>query len=128
MMNFKIFKYLFSKTRRPYYSELLLAKDGILSCPECHSIGIVVSGNHDSLGHGHCNECKFTGNLNLFMAYGLDDRYKVPSKRLNVECPDCGAGSQLIVRDGKYGLFVGCSNYPACNYLMNIEISTRVEV
>lgn len=27
-------------------------------------------------------------------------------------CPECGG--ELVLRDGKYGLFVGCTNYPEC--------------
>lgn len=30
------------------------------------------------------------------------------------KCPKCGG--ELIERDGKYGKFIGCSNYPRCNY------------
>ena len=29
-------------------------------------------------------------------------------------CPDCG--SDLVVRQGKFGKFYGCSNYPKCRY------------
>lgn len=29
-------------------------------------------------------------------------------------CPKCGG--KLINRSGKYGAFIGCSNYPKCNY------------
>ncbi len=31
------------------------------------------------------------------------------------ECPDC-EGGQLIVRWGRYGKFIGCSNFPKCHY------------
>ncbi len=30
-------------------------------------------------------------------------------------CPDCG--SPLVIRKGKYGEFVACSNYPKCKYI-----------
>ena len=30
------------------------------------------------------------------------------------KCPKCGG--QLVERNGKYGKFVGCSNYPKCTY------------
>ncbi len=30
------------------------------------------------------------------------------------KCPKCGGN--LIARDGKYGAFLGCSNYPRCKY------------
>ena len=29
-------------------------------------------------------------------------------------CPKCGG--KLIMRDGKYGKFIGCSNFPKCRY------------
>lgn len=29
-------------------------------------------------------------------------------------CPKCGG--ELIMRDGKYGSFIGCSNFPKCRY------------
>ena len=31
------------------------------------------------------------------------------------KCPKCGG--QLIHRNGKYGIFIGCSNYPKCKYI-----------
>lgn len=33
------------------------------------------------------------------------------------KCPKCGG--QLIERTGKYGTFIGCSNYPKCKYTSN---------
>ncbi len=30
-------------------------------------------------------------------------------------CPDCG--NNLVIRKGKYGEFVACSNYPTCKYI-----------
>ncbi len=32
-------------------------------------------------------------------------------------CPQCGG--KLIMRKGKYGSFIGCSNYPNCRYTQN---------
>lgn len=125
-MNFQQFKHLFTKTRRPYDSELALAKDGVLSCPACNSLGIIVSNASDFVAHGHCPACKCTDNLNQFSIGGLPDKYKVAGKKLPVECPDCGAGSHLVVRDGKYGMFIGCSNYPACSYLMNVREDEKI--
>lgn len=29
-------------------------------------------------------------------------------------CPKCGG--RLVKRKGKYGDFIGCSNYPKCHY------------
>ena len=33
------------------------------------------------------------------------------------KCPKCGG--QLVERTGKYGNFIGCSNYPRCKYTKN---------
>lgn len=35
----------------------------------------------------------------------------------NGKCPRCGGN--LVLRNGKYGQFYGCSNYPKCNYILN---------
>ncbi|MCP4360796.1 MAG: type I DNA topoisomerase [Chloroflexi bacterium] len=34
------------------------------------------------------------------------------------ECPDCG--SPLVYREGRYGRFIGCSNFPKCRYTEQI--------
>lgn len=32
------------------------------------------------------------------------------------KCPQCGGN--LVIREGKYGRFYGCSNYPNCRYIL----------
>ena len=34
-------------------------------------------------------------------------------------CPRCGGN--LVLREGRYGRFYGCSNYPKCNYTLNTK-------
>ena len=41
---------------------------------------------------------------------------KSPEKTGDI-CPECG--SDLVIRKGKYGEFVACSNYPTCKYIKN---------
>ncbi|MDD2391538.1 MAG: NERD domain-containing protein [Bacilli bacterium] len=36
-------------------------------------------------------------------------------KENNMICPKCG--SQLVQRNGKYGMFTGCSGFPKCRYI-----------
>ncbi len=38
-------------------------------------------------------------------------------------CPSCGAG-QLSLKIGKFGAFVGCSNYPECRYTRTLSPPT----
>lgn len=40
----------------------------------------------------------------------IDDNSKID----NMICPKCGGS--LVVRNGKYGSFIGCSNYPKCKF------------
>ncbi len=37
----------------------------------------------------------------------------------NDSCPKCG--QPLLIRSGRYGLFLGCSSYPDCDYTSNID-------
>lgn len=38
-------------------------------------------------------------------------------------CPQCE--SQLNIKFGKFGVFIGCSNYPQCTYIKSLENSTE---
>ncbi len=40
-------------------------------------------------------------------------------------CPECGGN--LVIRKGKYGEFVACSNYPTCKYIKK-EVKEKQEV
>ena len=44
---------------------------------------------------------------------------KMLEKRRVLTCPKCGG--ELYRRNGKFGPFYGCSNYPACRYTKNIS-------
>ena len=45
--------------------------------------------------------------------------YKEPLKTTGEKCPVCGG--DLVIRKGKHGEFVGCSNYPECTYIKKDE-------
>lgn len=40
-------------------------------------------------------------------------------------CPEPGCGGTLRERTGRFGPFLGCSNYPACRYTMNLDSNRR---
>jgi len=46
---------------------------------------------------------------------GFDSK---PQIEVNSKCPECGG--VLVERDGKFGKFFGCSNYPKCTYTQKI--------
>jgi len=39
--------------------------------------------------------------------------------KLDIKCPKCGG--DLISKYGKYGKFIGCSNYPKCEYAESVK-------
>lgn len=48
-------------------------------------------------------------------------RNNVANKKVLIRsgiCPKCGG--KLIARNGKYGTFYGCSNYPKCKFTLNV--------
>ncbi len=51
-----------------------------------------------------------------------DMEKKAPQETGEV-CPECG--SPLVVRNGRYGEFVACSNYPECKYIKKEEVEEK---
>jgi DNA topoisomerase-1 len=39
---------------------------------------------------------------------------KVEPEKIGEACPQCG--SDLVIKLGRFGKFIGCANYPSCNY------------
>lgn len=48
-----------------------------------------------------------------------DVMYKEPLKKTGEKCPLCGG--DLVIKNGKHGEFVACSNYPTCKYVKKEE-------
>jgi DNA topoisomerase I len=44
---------------------------------------------------------------------------KIEPVKVGRTCPECG--QELVIRKGKYGQFIACSNYPECKYHENIN-------
>ena len=49
----------------------------------------------------------------------FDKMEKNKTEQTGEVCPNCN--SPLVIRTGKYGKFVACSNYPTCNYVKKEE-------
>ncbi len=45
---------------------------------------------------------------------------KKEAEQTGENCPDCG--SPLVIRNGRYGEFVACSNYPECKFIKKEEV------
>lgn len=50
--------------------------------------------------------------------YNVHNRqYRAKTSIKQGVCPQCGG--QLVLRQGRYGSFYGCSNYPKCKFTLN---------
>src|SRR5438093_2585788 len=58
-------------------------------------------------------ECKTTRKLIATKQGGL--RAAKPDQILDEKCPRCG--SNLVIKQGRYGEFTACTNYPECKYV-----------
>ena len=58
---------------------------------------------------------KFYDEFEPLVKKAFSEMEKTPAKETGEMCPECG--SPLVVRKGKYGEFVACSNYPTCKYI-----------
>ena len=50
----------------------------------------------------------------------FSDMEKKEAEQTGESCPECG--NPLVIRKGKYGEFVACSNYPECKYIKKEEV------
>lgn len=87
----------------------MMLKEGD-TCPAC-SKGTLVLRKNDRV---HFLGCSCFPNCKLKYFTSLASTV-ITLKVLNSICPECQ--SPLAVKKGRYGLFVGCSNYPECNYI-----------
>lgn len=46
-------------------------------------------------------------------------KFKIPPKHTDIKCDKCG--SEMVIRTGKYGEFLACSNYPTCKNIMSMQ-------
>lgn len=85
-------------------------------CPECSSpLSIRLGRRGRFVGCTTYPECSYTRNLED----AAGSRRQEPEVVADRSCPNCE--SPLIIRDGKYGKFIGCSSFPACNFIEPLE-------
>lgn len=47
------------------------------------------------------------------------EKVKMEEELIGENCPECSA--PLLLKEGRYGKFIACKNYPTCKYTKNIE-------
>lgn len=53
------------------------------------------------------------------------ERVKIEPKETDEVCPNCGR--KMLLREGRFGPFLGCSGYPECKTIVNIKKALDVE-
>jgi DNA helicase-4 len=98
-----------------------------IQCPKCGTGLLVKSSTQKSFICSHTNYCDYivpvcskchkgfavlNPETNEMECYACKDKKQ--------KCPECKDGF-LVERNGKFGCFYGCSNYPKCKYTRNIR-------
>lgn len=77
----------------------------------------------DKIAEGKSDHVKVLKSFYNDFEDSLKDAFeKMPKKEVQEtgeDCPKCG--NPLVIRKGRYGEFVACSNYPKCKYIKQDE-------
>lgn len=85
-------------------------------CPQCNSpLSIRLGRRGRFIGCTSYPECDYTRSLEETTAGAAQAAELVEGR----SCPDCGGSLQI--KRGKYGKFIGCSNYPNCKFIEPLE-------
>jgi DNA topoisomerase-1 len=86
------------------------------ACPKCGKpLSIRLGRRGRFIGCTGYPDCDYTRNLNE----SKEEAQAEPEVVEGRSCPQCE--SPLIIRTGRYGKFIGCSNYPKCKYIEPLE-------
>ncbi len=66
---------------------------------------------------------RFYNEFEPLVEKAFSEMKKVEPQATGEKCPECG--HDLVVRNGKYGKFIACSNYPECKYIKQDEKQTK---
>ncbi|MGE5196060.1 MAG: topoisomerase DNA-binding C4 zinc finger domain-containing protein, partial [Anaerolineae bacterium] len=87
-----------------------------IDCPNCgHKLQKIWSRNKYFYGCSNYPECKYTAPLE---ALNFSKEDYDPNFDWDQKCPKCG--SEMQMRFGKFGAFLGCTKYPDCRGIVNI--------
>ena len=80
----------------------------------------IADGKTDNIKYLH----EFWNNFEPIVQKAFKEMTKTPPEETGENCPECG--SPLVIRKGRYGEFVACSNYPTCKYIKKEKKEQKV--
>jgi len=95
-----------------------------INCEECAKPMVIKSGKYGQFlscsGYPECASAKKIKDIDpkstqIRVLKGMIGKEAEPNPSLGQPCPDCGG--ELVVKRGRYGEFIACSNYPECRYI-----------
>ncbi|MBI5254388.1 type I DNA topoisomerase [Candidatus Falkowbacteria bacterium] len=93
-------------------------------CEKCGSLMIIKIGRYGKFfACSNYPTCKNTLHIEEIQRASANNSEAV-NGLLEEKCPDCG--SPLVNKHGKYGAFIGCSNYPKCKYIKKENNDTGI--
>lgn len=94
-------------------------------CPDCKASLILKIGRYGKFyACSKYPDCKFTKPY-LEGDLGKKEAKKIEKEVEKKKCPKCKA--DLILREGKFGTFLGCEKYPKCKHTEPIEIKSNIK-
>jgi len=95
-------------------------------CPQCAKPLTLRLGRRDRfIGCTGYPECTYTRSLNANQTNGEADGTS-SEETVDKTCPDCG--HPLGIKQGPYGKFIGCSNYPKCKHVESLQTANDTGV
>lgn len=92
-------------------------------CPECgNDLSIRLGRRGRFIGCTTYPECTYTRG----MEDGADEGRTEPEVVEGRKCPKCE--SDLVIKAGRYGKFIGCSGYPKCKHIEPLEKPKDTEI
>jgi len=92
-------------------------------CPDCGEKLFIKLGRFGKFyACGGYPKCKYT---KPFLESGSKAEEKQMEKAIEEKCPECKA--DLVLKEGRFGVFAACSNYPKCKFTKAIIIPSGVK-
>lgn len=93
-----------------------------ITCPKCKDKELVVKWgrNGSFIGCSGYPDCNFTSEYVRNKSGGIE---LVPEEVTEEKCDQCG--SQMVVKTGRFGKFLACSNYPECRNTKPVKVGVK---
>ena len=83
----------------------------------------------DKIAGGKFNRVDFLSRFWPFLEKKIkiaqDKMVEEKAVKVDKNCPECS--HDLVEKQGRYGPFISCSNYPECNYIERKDVSVKVD-